>query len=83
MLQRIKVSYDRRFDMLYVKWDSTKGCYGDDSSPGLIYTRDSKSGAIKGVTLVHFVERYREHRLPVLDENVSLDYEQLYKSITL
>lgn len=83
MPQSIKVRYDRKFDMLYVKWDSTKGCYGDDSSPGLIYTRDSKSGAIKGVTLVHFVRRYREHCLPILDEKVSLDYEQLYKSIAL
>lgn len=83
MLQNIKVKYDRKFDMLYVKWDSTKGCYGDDSSPGLIYARDSKSDVIKGVTLVHFAKRYREHCLPILDEKVSLNYEQIYKSITV
>jgi len=80
--QSIKMSYDSKYDMLYVKWDSTKGCYGDDSNPGLIYARDTETGAIKGVTIVHFVKRYQECRLPVLDETVSLDYEQLYKAIS-
>lgn len=81
MPQNIKLVYDSKFDMLYIKWGSTRGCYGDDSEPGLIYTRDSKSGEIKGVTLAHFKKRYREHRLPALDRQVCLDYGELYRSI--
>lgn len=81
MPQNIKIRYDPRFDMLYIKWGSTKGCYGDDSEPGLIYARDSKPGEIKGVTLVHFVKRYREHCLPSLDQQISLDYRELYRAV--
>lgn len=78
MLQEIRTNYDEKFDVLYARFADVGSSYGDDETPGLIYTRDVESDKVMGITIYGFLKKYKSKKLPVLTDEIPVTYDELY-----
>ena len=82
MNQSIKnnVHYDKKFDVLSVKFSCTKNSYGDEETDNIIFLKDFNDDKITGLTILDFRKMFemKDIRLDLISKyfNVSDIYTQ-------
>lgn len=72
-----KMSYDPKYDVLYLRFSNVSNSYGDCSSYGVIVHRDMDTEEITGYTFTHFFSMYWANELPELPDNFNMTYEEI------
>ena len=74
---RIQFNYDKKFDVLYYRWDRTDNTYGDEVEDDIILLRDIEANNIKGITVLNFKKRYYSNQTYMLEKY--FDVEKIAK----
>lgn len=75
--RNIKLSYDPKYDVLYLRFSNVNNSYGDWSSYGVIIHRDMNTEKITGYTFTHFFSMYWNNELPDLSDQFNMTYEEI------
>lgn len=71
-METMKLDYDKRHDTLYVALGDKSNSYGDDSQPGIIVMRDIETDCITGFTILKFLKKLADQRLPELPDSLNI-----------
>ena len=74
---RIQFNYDKKFDVLYYRWDRTDNTYGDEVEDDIILLRDIETVNIKGISVLNFKKRYYSNQTYMLEKY--FDVEKIAK----
>lgn len=69
----LKINYDQKFDVLYIKIGDSKSSYGDEDVPGLVVFRNIETDVITGITIFDFKKRMNDKSILDLDLPIDID----------
>ena len=76
MMNRFQIDYDAKFDTLYVGYKCRATSYGDDSLGDIIILRDVDTDDVTGFTILSFLKKYHNNRLPKLPSEIECSIEK-------
>lgn len=53
-IEKTKIDYDSKFDVLYCSWGDTSNAYGDENDEGIVSLIDIESAEVRGYTIFNF-----------------------------
>ena len=54
-----KVSYDKKFDVLYFSIEESNNSYGDEIDDNIVMMKDIDTNTITGITIMGFIRLYQ------------------------
>ena len=70
------ISYDKRFDNLYIKVGDNQSSIGCEEYDGLVVMRDFTSRKITGLKLFGFMGMYHRGSLPKWPDGINIDVDR-------
>lgn len=75
------IHYDSKYDVLNIKFSSTKNSYGDEEIDNIILLKDFKDDRITGITILDFKKMYDRNDERMKEINKYFDSKDVFNYI--
>jgi len=77
----LSLNYDRRFDVLYIRFCNSEDSYGEEDDFGVVTHKDFTTDKITGLTIFDFSRKCETNQFPTVDLPVEIDYRNLLQTL--